>query len=469
MPYAQGFKYDVFISFSLGDNEPVGPKQERWVERFHKELTVALRMRLGAVAEIFYSERNAQTGGFDMAGFADSAGRSALMVAVVSRNYVRPASVAVQELQSFVKLRGTDRLFAVQILPYPDDDPGIDVLRSKIAKKFWYTTASGNTPAPLFPSSDDKANQYIDLVGDLAEALSASLRPLGAQKAAPAAAGLPLGTVLLAQVTDDLVNAREAVRRYLAQFGVRVVPEADVDYPTDASAFDAAFLADAGSAALVVQLLSEWPGRRPDRFVGRQCALAATAGKPLAQWRSPALLLDKVEDAEQRKLLDGATVLVDNLDNFNASVIASLRALAQPKPAPGAAARDPASVGDLIFINAHESDMDLARSWSELLQRNGRTPSLPVLNGPSATALREDLKDNMKDCDSLLLLYGRSSNLWVRSQLRLFTQVKARREAPLRSLLLCNAPPEPKDPVEMYLPELKEVSAADFPNFLRDD
>lgn len=457
MAYLKQYKNDVFISFAHADNTPIAPGEVGWVERLHKELSAALRMRLGAAPKIFYSERDAQGGEFVLDDFLQVVRDSALMLSVASRNYVRDSSGekpwTLKELDEFIARRGEEQLFLAQILPYHNDDPGHDVLRRKIPVKFWYETSHGH-PAPLHPTTTDKTDAYRDLVGDLAEVLSDKLRDLARGEEVDISQST--GTVLLAQVTDDLENARDGVRRHLKQFGIRVIPEAGVDYPADRAGFEVAYSRDLEDADLVVQLLSDKIGRRPEGFVRLQAELTARADKSLMQWRSALLPVEELSP-EHRQFLEGPTVLVEPAESFCSTIVSTLRALQEPKPvdrAPRAQA--------LVYIAAHECDMVIARGFGDMLTQRGYIPSLPLVRG-STGALREDLEGNIIDSDAFILIYGRSSNVWVRSQLRRYNMIKGRRETPLLKFWLCKAPPEPKEPIDMHVPELTEINVSELP------
>jgi len=451
MAYAHGYDYDVFISFSLADNSRMNPeKRDGWVDRFQRELLAALMLRLGPATKIFYSERDAQTGNFDLPAFLELTKRCAVMVAVASRNYVREEAYTLKELNTFVGCRGKESLFVAQILPYVENDPNNDILKQRIAKKFWYETDEGY-PAPLSPTTEEKRDTYTGRIGDFAEAISEHLRKVSPRPAAGVGATRPLGTVLLAQATDDLETVRDGIRRYLEQFNVSVLPAAGVDYPSDPVLFADAFKADLARADLFVQLLSDKPGRRPDNFVARQAELAAE--KPTAQWRSATLAMDKVPEA-QRTLLEGPKVLVDTIENFNASVIARLRRPPPPPPPPRGQ--------QLVFINHDSQDQTLADRFSKMIRQKGHVPAQRLSKGLSQQ-LREDLEGNIVDCDAMLLVYGLATNVWVRSQLRRYNKIKVQRDAPVARLWLCTAEPKPKDSLEMDVPEeLVEIDPNDL-------
>ncbi len=123
--------------------------------------------------------------------------------------------------------------------------------------------------------------------------------------------------VFLAEVTDDLSQQRDEVRRYLDQAGIRTLPQGYL-YFGEPDAFEQAVDRDLKDCKLFVQLLSDIGGRKPTgrpTYTRIQCERALQAGIPILQWRSPALKPDAVTDAEHRELLERDTVLAVGLRN----------------------------------------------------------------------------------------------------------------------------------------------------------
>lgn len=485
MAYANGYKHDVFISFALVDD--AGASDEPgWVVRFADDFSNALKARLGGTPEleIFFSQRKSQGGSYSIASFASDARESALMLSIASPSYVGDRAgakpVSLQELDAFAGVHGAqsvDRLFLAQVLPFLENEPCPEMLRSKIPVRFWYETDAG-AAITLEPTTPERREQYKARLGDLAEAMSRQLlalrrasqkpgnggSPLGPNPPVPPTQGPPvgppsLGTVLLAQVTDDLEEEREQVRRHLQQYGVRVLPEEQF-YPAESDAFTKAFEADLASADMVVQLLSRLKGSRPDGHVQLQAGLAAKSGKALAQWRHPETSIDGLGD-QQRALLESSTVFVSGLEAFKLDVVARLRVLHNPKPPPP---KITVSGGVLVFINADTPDIPIAEGVGQTIAGAGHGCSFPLLEG-SQQDMREDLENNIVGCDALVLVYGATQVKWVRAQLLNYNKVKSRRQLPVRVLAIYTGEDE-KPPVGVMLPELMQVNSARLPNAL---
>src|SRR5262249_6486863 len=127
--------------------------------------------------------------------------------------------------------------------------------------RFWAKDTLGRSTRTLgIPRPDEGAyfDRLFDLRHDLAEALTRLKAGVDDVTVPDGAEDRPV--VFLAEVTDDLDDQREEVRRYLLQAGLAVVPEGI--YPRDPAAFRAAAEGDLARARLFVQHLSGLPGKR---------------------------------------------------------------------------------------------------------------------------------------------------------------------------------------------------------------
>lgn len=331
---------------------------------------------------------------------------------------------------------------------------------------FWRALGSNNpTPIPLSLTLDPAV--FTQRIHDLAEqirnqlmALRQAPQPAIHPPSATGTAAVQLSVqqqrkyrpVLLAQVTDDLDEERDQVRRYLGQFGVTVLP--DETYPQGGEAFKAAFTADLARAGLFVQLLSRQAGRAPpdlrEGYTQFQHQAAAAAGIDIVQWRRPDCDPASVANLAHRELLAGETVIATGLEALKAEVL-RLTAL----PLPGSAAPK-ASRSSLVFIDADRDDRDIAKALQAEFSRHKFPVAIAALDGP-AEEVRADLEDNIVECDALVVVYGQTTPVWVRAQLRLYNKLKARRSEPPRVLALYTGPPTEKPDVGFALPEVREI------------
>ena len=96
---------------------------------------------------------------------------------------------------------------------------------------------------------------------------------------------------------------------------------------------------------------------------------------------------------------------------------------------------------------------------------------MPLATG-SPDDIRTDLEENLLTCDGLLLVYGKTTASWVRSQLRQGRKVISQREQPLSAMAVFEGPPLDKTGLDLKLPNLLQldcrngVSSAAIQNFV---
>jgi hypothetical protein len=125
----------------------------------------------------------------------------------------------------------------------------------------------------------------------------------------------------------------------------------------------------------------------------------------------------------------------------------------RPPPPPPAIAT---GEQQFIFINADGSDIELAEDLRKQFKGANLTAAIPVLQG-SSEDVRLDLEENIVECDALVMVYGETTPVWVRGQLRLYSKLKHRRKQPLKALALYLGPPESKPDIGMDLPEIRKI------------
>ncbi|HKI21763.1 MAG TPA: hypothetical protein VKA15_27980, partial [Isosphaeraceae bacterium] len=268
--------------------------------------------------------------------------------------------------------------------------------------RFWVKDTLGRSTRTVGiprPGPEDRGyfDQLYDLRHDLAEALT-RLKAGADNVPMPAGVGAR-PVVFLAEVTDDLDDQREEVRRYLLQAGLAVVPEGI--YPRDPAAFRAAAEGDLSRAKLFVQLLSGLAGKRlpgaSQSIVGLQHECAAGRGVPILQWHARGLDLASVAHPDHRTRLEGSSVVVADLQEFKSLVVQLVTDLTAPKPAAPRAGQD---ADTLVFVNAEEADLDLAKRIGSLLLGRGIGYVLPNRSRRPAK-VRKALDAHFLNCDAL--------------------------------------------------------------------
>ena len=464
MAYVPNCKCDVFVSFAHLDDVAIG-NSPPWVSSFAGDLKKVLRMRLGVREEeglhvYFTGHSSLETGVNLEAALMENASSSAIFVAVTSPAYVVEDSWTMRELAAFHKSTGGEgRVYAIEHSPLDSNDEYPATLRELKRMAFWQKHPEREIPVTMASGSDI----YLQTLFDLAEQIRKQLKKMREeQKAASAAPKLILPivdpapvrlpgagrTVLLAQVTDDLDEEREQVRRYVEQYGITVLPEGT--YTQGGADFATALEADLARADAFVQLLGRTHAKRPpDMPLGYdrlQFEMATTRGLPIMQWLRPDLDPTTVTDPQHARLLSGEHVMRIGLEAFKADIV---KRVGKP-PAP------PPSLEQFIFINAEASDLKLAEDLRQQFKGANLTAAVPVLQG-SSEDVRLDLEENIVECDALVMVYGETTPVWVRGQLRLYSKLKHRRKEPLKTLAIYVGPPESKPDIGMDLPEIRRI------------
>ena len=201
---------------------------------------------------------------------------AAVFLMVLSRGYLA-SDWCRRELETFAaeaRRRGGlgSRVFVVEF----DDVERPDGLGDLFGYRFWVKDPdSGDLETLGFPRLYDTERErpYFRLLNKLAREMAEALKKhkKAARSSAPPAHVAPTAddrpAVYLAEVTDDLEEARDQLQAHLEQAGFRTLPE--TPYPRDAAEYDRRAGEDLGRAVLFVQLLGALPRQETRRFDSR--------------------------------------------------------------------------------------------------------------------------------------------------------------------------------------------------------
>lgn len=470
MAFVPGAKNDVFISYAHFDNEG-GVTGERWVSDFVHRLEGALKQRLGCPVGIYFDTRSLE-GHQNLSEILENVRSSAVFVPILSPSYVN-RKWTKDELEAFNTAGDSDSriIFTIERLPLDTDAEYPEALRERKRTQFWYRTEESDVIDIMTPTV--KSERYIGSITDVVDHMTRQLRALKLRAGEGGGTGVAAGDaprvqvidaglppVLLAQVTEDLDEQRDQVRRHLEQFGLRVLPGGL--YPQGGADFAKAFEADLAKAGMFAQLLGPIAGRKPpdlqQGYAQFQFEAAKARAVPSMLWRRPDLDPATVT-GPHAALVSNPAVQAMSLQSFKAEIV---RRMQKPPPPPPKPAR---ASGGMVFINSVPDDAELASKLENDFANEGCTVVLPA-SGGAAEDILQDLSENIIDCNALVLIYGSAENMWVRSQLKLYNKLKPKREDPDCIVLICSAPPAPKAPIGMRLPEAYEI---DYTNVLASE
>lgn len=476
MAYIESFDYDIFVSYAEADNQSLDGS-DGWVTAFVKRFRAALSQRLGGHDPAIHFGNHLQANQ-QLDDILKAVHSSALFLAVGSRAFIGRQWTNL-ELSTFAGTgAGAARIFLIECMPpWPDQHYPAPI---QMHRRHKFHTPSGHQEkidVPLSPVTDSvRFNQQVH---DLAEWVTGALRLLrvapsvqpplpevamltGAmaapaqpqaspqtqtalQPAARVPAGMVTRTVLVAQVTDDLEEEATALRRYLEQFGVTVLPEQP--YPQGGAEFAAAFRRDAEKVQVFVQLLGPRLGRippdLPEGYSLHQWQTAQALKLELIQWHEPGMEPKASTSEAYRQMLAGETLVVSGFEALKALVRdAAVRPVAAKVERPRSA--------DLAFIDADQADISVALTVQSQFSSKNVSTVLPLYDQGSG-ATRSDLEENLIESDVLVFIYGNTRPEWIRSQLRLYNKVRPRRRADPRALAICIVPPADKPDLGMSI------------------
>ncbi len=354
MTVAEAHDYDVFVSYAHADNDvPRGASEKAgWVSVFAENLNIGpnvLKKRL-------FIDHQLKPGDPFAADLMSKVERSAVLVLLLSQNYVK-SDWCGKEVEHFIRTHGADPdkpsgVYVVELWPYDhlaSAPAPIQLLRKWTnASKFWFKPFDAAMPLLAgYPSPNEGDPEgktlYWRELANLRGAIDFRLGELGAARASSLAAAqaspprLPLpagpapgrlGSVLLADTTEDLEAKRNRVRALLEPEGVRVLPEGDYVGLSQAE-FDDAIVRDLAQADLFVQLLSPTAGRKGKLELPLpqlQYRHALAAGKPIVQWAASQPEADEIDDQGHARLFETATLRATHLSEFANGVLEWLRA-----------------------------------------------------------------------------------------------------------------------------------------------
>jgi hypothetical protein len=459
MAVVPGFEHDMFVSYAHQDNEPAVGHQTGWVKTLVLELEREVRRRLGRKEFDYWMDYKIDENRPLSDEIVNAVQKSATFLVVMSPTYLnstwcrRERNKFLQALSGRVE-RGD--IFIVEQLPIDHDKYPPEFGNPK-SFKFWVADPMTDIARPVdigVGAGSELAEQYSTSVVNLSVKIAkhidllikSQLEPKQATAIRKGMESAPC--VYVARTSEDLEDREEELKAYLDQMGVRVLPE--TRYPPNAIEFEKAMLEDIARSKVYVQLLSEFRGRKVDfapghRYASYQHEIAARGGKPMLLWRDRGLDISTVEDADHRALLEKA--MACGIEEFKRAVADEAR-----RPPPTLPPKYPKV---MVFVDNEAADRELARSVGKALyDLTGAFVFYPLPSG-TPEQVRTDLEEKLRDCNGLLLIYGKTSADWIQRQLLLSWKAIAQRDRPLNALAVYQGPPpDDKGDVGVEFPDL---------------
>ena len=420
MAFVPGYDNDVFISYAHVDNEPIdyGGISTGWVTCLKQQLQKLIDQQLGRKsAARIWMDLDDLAGNESVTPTLDGAVRkTATLVVVLSNGYLR-SQWCKKEIQSFVEAARSDgRLFVIH-----HTNIALEERPEEIRDINGFNFFDTDLNAELHPSHADFRHAILRLKARLARKLEEMQQASDLAEESNEPAEHP-PAILLAEVTQDLQDHREALRTYIEKLGYRILPSKF--YRRGAQEFQEMLDKDLAESRLFIQLLGQFGTLRtedlPEGYEGLQLIRAKAANIPmLRSYGRDAVDLDQVTNDLHRSFLEASDVMALDLEEFKVEISNKLRELSLQERRPGLS-----DMGDKpVLINALSEDLDSAYKISNRLDK--QRVRFELIEGD------EPLEESAKICDpaGLVLVYGeKSSGKWIKQQMRSFMNMKLARQ-----------------------------------------
>ena len=459
MSFVKGYEHCVFVSYASVDNiRPVGA-ETGWVETLVQELRRALAEELGRLeyAKIWMDYQLGPNDSLTPT-IIEAIEKSAVLLIILSPGYLESQWCKLERnafLEKLNLLQDSKRIFLVEKKAIDKDDKP-ESIRDIRGLPFWFEDPVSKCVETLgMPYPVPEHMEYYSKVGDLGHHLALQLKKMNKtvfDSAQESSLKNSTRRVMLADVTDDLQDKRTEVKRYLEQHGIEVVEEEDERNPEKLSN---AIEKKLQNCKLFVQLLSQLSGKSlSDDFISYpflRYSAAKKSNTEILQWYSPNLKLDDLADTPQKQLLLEETVISESIEQFKERIVRQMDKKESVEIVPEHTEK-------MIFINHANEDSEFAKQVCDfVINKMGWAYALPLTNGRPAE-IRGDLERNVKESDSMFLLYGDVPETWVREQLIQFRKLKGGAK---KFVVLFEGPPPDKNEIGMRLPGMKILDFRD--------
>ncbi len=471
MAYIPGFEYDIFVSYAHVDNAPLEDEEDGWVTKLHASLMALIPQKIGR-ADGFSIWRDLKLGGNDE--FADTLDaafrRSALMLTILTPSYLA-STWCLKELDGFRSQphpmfgpRVGDKNRVFKVMPSPDvpAEEHPTSLKGSLGYQFYEINRMKMTEERFRRTTQQDPDQRYwlrldDLARDIANLLKKMRRIVTGEESTSITDGPSGPVVYLAEVTDDLIDQRDEIKRALEQQQVKVLPEVELLQSAPASV-EAARLALA-RAQLSVHLLGQYYGRKPAgeerSFIHLQYLEALEESKrrslPRLSWLQKDFDFESANERQREFLM----FLEDDPGaegELLKTGLEELKDIIMSKVAPPPAV--PLEEDPFFYISCTPDDLERARRILACLRSENCQGIISPVEGADEEALRKHHRANLRRCDVLMILYGRATEVWVQDRaLEAWEIAKRRKKKPLR-MYVYDWPPPMKSEVGIALHNL---------------
>jgi len=427
------FPNHLFISYAHIDNYHDPAASHGWIDLLHERLEIRLAQLLGRKLTI-WRDRKIQGNDVFNQTIHIELGKAAILLSVVTPRYIASASCQ-DELNTFIQLTpqtgglqldDKHRVFKVVKTQVPLEKQPPE-LQQSLGYEFYQLDQSSGRFREFdheISARGEKDKRYWDKFEDLAQDIKLLLERIEQPDAAPPPAGGK--TIYLAETTSDLADHRDKVQRELRQFGHTILP--DQPLPTSKPKLEQLVRGCLLRSRLSVHLIGEHygfvPDQEPERSViwlqqdlARERGVDAEFSRLI--WLPPGL---DPKDERQRRFIE---TLQNAFHSTNGSdlvqtKIEDLKTIIQEKlnPTPKPTASKKTDDGlRRVYLVCDQRDLEVIGALYTYIHGEGFDVLLPEFD---ENAMQAD-KQNMLDCDAVMIYYASIPQISVTTRLRNLT------------------------------------------------
>ena len=448
MGYIEGFKYDIFISYSHIDNEKTPGTTYSWIELFYEALVLSLWQSIGTKKINIWWDNKRLDGGvaFDDAiekGIKDSA----IFLCLNSPSFLN-SDYCQKELDLFYKKAHDDpHGFKVKDRPRI-----INVLLYNIPYTKWPYELNG-TPGFSFhdgKDDDDKgdpvaytATDYKERLHNLRDALVALIEILRKPPPPPE----DKFTIFFGEVPDTLRSLRSKTINALKEADYSIV--ADMPPPYQDEEHEHAVNEALENSMLSVHLLDQYPGHEileaPNTwYTKKQAELSLASAKNKLIWVPGQLNLHDIEEEPYKRFLsdlDSGNKTANKLDFVRGAkselitqvkdIITRIIREAAPLPIAGQLS---------VLLDTHIKDQLFALELSKTMVDKNIQPYInPQDDDPHKNI--NMLEDRISLVSKLIFFYGKVSKEWVIERMNAALQIIVEHNYAVDDFIVIMLPP----------------------------
>jgi len=399
-------KCNLFVSYAYEDKD--------WVIDFTNDLKNVLEFELGGKDKCSFW--NSETSQDESTPDVSEHLKNANFLLLISSSYYFTSSRCRKELSMFLVKNTPEQVVIIErgFVQRPDE--------------LQYS------PGYNFKVNPESA-EYFQRLNDLALELSSKINPISETLIGKT---LSNKTIFLAEVSDDLEEHRNEVKRFLEQKWAKILPNKRYSFANTQQLLDQ----DLTQCDLFVQLLSG----KIDRYSSIQHERAKTRELPILQWCNPISKLSTYDD-EYQLLLSQDNVIATNLVSFQELIFDQLTETHIDV------------AGSTVFINADKKDMPLAHQIKDFLEKQHHLEcGLPLETSASnPSEIQQHLAQHLENCKAVIMVYDKTSVNWIDNQLLYCQRVKGQHEQPFKVIVVYNVPSKGKSSPSIYLPNQQNL------------